>query len=98
MARDYDLTMSGWDALPDDDRDWALALAARDADRCPVCGGDDPARLCQNPIYQHAWEVTTTRCFKQRAVLMTMDRFKNDPFVSTVIPHVSLNPAKAKSR
>lgn len=97
MARDYDLTLSGWDALPDDDRDWALALAERDAGKCPVCGGDDPERVCQNPAYQHAWEVTTTRCFKQRAVLMTMERFKNDPFMSTVIPHVTLNPAKAKT-
>lgn len=96
-ARDYGMPMSAWDAADENDRDWALALAKKDAGRCPICGGDDPDRLCQNPEYQHAWEVTTGRCYKQRAVLMTMERFKNDPYVSTVVPSVSLNPAKAKS-
>lgn len=96
MARDYDLTMSGWDALPDDDRDWSMALAAKDSRRCPICGGDDPDRLCQSPAYQHAWEVTITRCYKSRAIQMSMERFKNDPYVSTFIPHVTLNEAKKK--
>lgn len=89
--------MSAWDAASEDDRDWGLAVALKDAQKCPVCGGDDPERVCQNPAYQHAWEVTTTRCYKQRAVVMAMERFKNDPYVSTVVPHVSLNPAKAKN-
>ena len=97
MARDYDLTLSGWDALPDDDRDWALALAAKDAGKCPVCGGDDPERLCQNPAYQHAWVVTTTRCYRSRALQMGIERFKNDPYVSSIVPHVTLDPAKAKN-
>lgn len=86
------MTMSEWDALSDDDRDWAMA----DTLTCPVCGGDDPEQLCQNPAYQHAWEVTITRCYKSRAKLMVMERFKNDPYLSTIVPHMSLNPAKAK--
>lgn len=88
------MPMSEWDALSDDDRGWAIAT-----DRihtCPVCGGDDPEGLCQNPKYQHAWEVTLGRCYKQRAVVMAMDRHKNDPYVSTLIPRVTLNPARAK--
>lgn len=86
------LTMSEWDALSDDDRDWALA----DTAVCPLCGGDDPERVCQNPAYQHAWEVKITRCYKSRAIQMAMERFKNDPYLATFIPHVTLNLAKAK--
>lgn len=97
MARDYDMTMSGWDALPDDDRDWALALADRDARKCPVCGGDDPDKLCQSLDYQHAWVVTTKTCFKQRAVLMHMEQFKDSPFISAIVPSVRLEPSLAKS-
>ena len=41
--------------------------------------------------------MTISRCYKQRAVLMAMERFKNDPYVSTFVPHPSLNPAKAKN-
>ena len=85
--------MSQWDALSQDDQDWALA----GIDTCPVCGGDDPEGVCQNPDYQHAWEVATRRCYKQRAVLMWAERFKNDPYASTFVPVVTLNPAKAKS-
>lgn len=88
--------MSGWDQLPDDDRDWALALAAQDANRCPVCGGDDPEGLCQNPRYQHAWDVQVRRCYKQRAVLMAMERVAKDPYAGTFVPVVTLNEARAK--
>lgn len=88
--------MSEWDALSDDDRDWALAASAKDAGRCPICGGDDPDQWCQNPKLEHAWVVTTTRCYKQRAVVMAMERFKADPYVSSVIPLVSLDPSLAK--
>lgn len=96
-ARDYGMPMSAWDAADENDRDWALGVAMKDAQKCPICGGDDPEQWCQNPRYQHAWEVTISRCYKQRAVLMAMERFKNDPYVSTFIPHPSLNPAKAKN-
>lgn len=88
------MPLSEWDALSDDDRDWAIAT-----DRiitCPVCGGDDPDQLCQNPKFQHAWEVTLGRCYKQRAIVMAMDRHKSDPYVSTLIPRVTLNLARAK--
>ena len=88
--------MSAWDAVSEDDRDWALGVAMKDAQKCPVCGGDDPERLCQNPKYQHAWEVTMRACFKQRAVLRAMNGYKDNPFQSTLVPYVSLNPAKAK--
>lgn len=88
------MPMSEWDALSDDDRGWAIAT-----DRirtCPVCGGDDPEGLCQNPKYQHAWEVSFGRCYKQRALVMAMERPKDDPYVSTLVPRVSLNLALAK--
>lgn len=88
--------MGQWDDLPADDQEWALAAAERDSRRCPVCGGDDPERLCQNPKTQHAWTVTTTRCYKQLAVLRTMEKWKNDPYASTVVPHVTLDPARMK--
>ena len=88
------MPMSEWEQLSDDDRDWELGLDSLHT--CPVCGGDDPEGLCQNPRFQHAWEVILTRCYKQRAVLLAMKRFENDPYVSTVIPRVTLNPAKAK--
>lgn len=86
--------MSQWDALTDDDKDWALAAELEP--KCPICGGHDPEQLCQNPRYQHAWEVTTRRCYKTRAVLMEMERFKNDPYAGTVVPIVTLNEALAK--
>lgn len=85
--------MSEWDALSDDDRDWAMA----DIHTCPVCGGDDPENLCQNHDFQHAWVVTTRTCYKQRAVLMAMERFKDSPYVSAIVPSVRLEPALAKS-
>lgn len=96
-ARDYGMPMSVWDAADENDRDWALALAAKDAQKCPVCGGDDPEQWCQNPRYQHAWVVTTTRCYRSRAIQMAMERFKNDPYISAVVPHITLDPAKAKN-
>ncbi|WP_347042017.1 hypothetical protein [Brachybacterium nesterenkovii] len=88
--------MSEWDALSDDDRDWAIATAALDGDKCPVCGGDDPEGLCQNPRYQHAWDVKIRRCYKQRAVLMAMERVRSDPYAGTFVPVVTLNEARAK--
>ena len=95
-ARDYGMPMSAWDAADENDRDWALGVAMKDAQKCPVCGGDDPERLCQNPAYQHAWVVTTTRCYRSRAQQMAMERFKNDPYLSTIVPHITLDPSKAK--
>lgn len=96
-ARDYGMPMSAWDEADENDRDWALALAAKDAGKCPVCGGDDPEQWCQNHDYQHAWVVTTRTCYKQRAVLMAMERFKDQPYVSAIIPSVHLDLAQAKS-
>lgn len=96
VARTYNLTMSEWDALSDDDRDWMLATAATEADRCPVCGGDDPQGLCQNPRYQHAWVVTPRRCWKQYAVLRAMEAVKSDPYPGTFVPMVTLNENRVK--
>lgn len=87
--------MSEWDALSDDDRDWALGIDQ--VVTCPVCGGDDPERLCQDPAYQHAWEVTMRSCFKQRAVIRAMNGYKDNPFQSTLVPYVRLNEAKKKT-
>lgn len=89
--------MSEWDALSDDDQDWELGQQERERNRCPVCGGYDPERLCQNPKYQHAWEVKMRACFKQRAVIRAMNGFKDNPFQSTLVPYISLNEAKAKT-
>lgn len=95
-ARHLHIPMSEWDALSDDDQAWALALDTYDQDVCPVCGGHDPANTCQNLATQHAWEVTFKRCYKQRAVLMAVERFKNDPYASTVVPVVRLNRSRLK--
>lgn len=88
------MPMSEWDALSDDDRGYALATGR--IVTCPVCGGDDPDQLCQNPRFQHAWEVTFGRCYRSRAELMAMEPHKKDPYVSTLIPRVTLNLARAK--
>lgn len=89
------LTMSEWDALSDDDRDWILG--AENLTVCPVCGGDDPERLCQNPDYQHAWVVKMRSCFKQRAVIRAMNAYKDNPFQSTLVPYVYLDESKKKT-
>lgn len=93
-ARSLNLTMTQWDQLSDDDRDWALADLAEST--CPVCGSADPEGLCQNPRYQHAWVVKTARCYKTRAVMMHMKKFEKDPYVATVVPIVELNEDLAK--
>ena len=91
------MPMSAWDDLSDEDRAWHLATMQADSGKCPICGGDDPEQWCQNPAMQHAWVVDTRRCYKQRAVLMAMERFKADPYVSTIVPRVTLDPARIKN-
>ena len=89
------MTMSEWDALSDDDRDWAVAT-----DRittCPICGGDDPEQLCQNPDFQRAWIFTTRTCYRTAALLRGMKRFEGHPEAGAVVASVTLNPSLAKS-
>ena len=93
-ARELGLTLSQWDELSEDDRDWALAEAHQPT--CPVCGSYDPEGVCQNPRYQHAWVVKTKRCYKTRAVMMHMKRFEKDPYAATVVPIVELDESRAK--
>lgn len=64
------LSMSQWDDLDEHDRAWALALEYADevaeARRCRSCGGD-PGE-CQDADNQHAYVVSTRRCYKTAAI------------------------------
>lgn len=90
------MPMSVWDNLSVEDQAWAMAQVQEDSTRCPVCGGYDPEQLCQNPKTQHAWVVDTRRCYRERARLMALERFKADPYVSTIIADVTLDPSRIK--
>lgn len=89
------LTMSEWDALSDDDRDWALGTDRLET--CPACGGHDPDRVCQNPDFQRAWIFETRTCYRTAALLRGMKKFEGHPEAGAVIPSVTLDPSRAKS-
>lgn len=90
------MTMSQWDALSQDDRDWCVA-SLYTPPTCPVCGGEDPEDTCQSLKNQHAYEVEWVRCYKQRAVTTAAKRFEKDPHRDSLVPIVTLNEEKVKS-
>lgn len=96
MARGMGLTMSQWDALDEHDRAYALALDLVDAEdragSCSQCGG--PASECQDADNQHAFVVTTRRCYRTRA-LQEAQRKRTDN--DGVIFAVTLDPTQKKS-
>ena len=89
------MTMSDWDALTDDDREWAIATDR--IDTCPICGSDDPEEYCQNPDYQRAWNFTTRTCYRTAALIRGMKKFEGHPEAGAVVASVTLDPTKAKS-
>lgn len=89
------MTMSEWDALSDDDRDWAIATDQ--VTTCPICGGDDPEQLCQNPDFQRAWIFSTRTCYRTAALLRGMKKFEGHPEAGAVVASVTLDPSRAKS-
>lgn len=96
VARGMGLTMSQWDALDEYDRAYALALdlveAEERAGRCPQCGG--PASECQDADNQHAFVVTTRRCYRTRARLEA-ERKRTDH--DGVLFVATLDPTRKKS-
>ena len=90
------LTMSQWDDLDEHDRAWALALdladAADDAGKCTSCGG--PASICQDTDNQHAYVVTTRRCYRTLAVIEAQKKRADHDGVQWV---VTFDPSKKKS-
>lgn len=89
------LTMSEWDALSDDDRDWALGVDGVPV--CPICGTDDPERICQNPDFQRAWVFSTRTCYRTIAFNRGMKQFEGHPDAGAVVGSVTLDPSLAKS-
>lgn len=90
------LTMSQWDDLDDHDRAWALGLdlveAQESAGACPACGG--PSEVCQDADNQHAYVVTTRRCYRTRAVEEAKRKRKDH---DGILWAVTLDPSKKKS-
>ena len=74
-AKEYGLTMSQWDKLSQDDKDWCLASRVPPA-TCPVCGGENPDDVCQNPDLAHTWFVQWEECFKTRAMVDAAEQRK----------------------
>ena len=96
VARGMGLTMSQWDDLDPHDRAYALGLDLVDAEdragACPQCGG--PASECQDPDNQHAFVVTTRRCYRTRA-LREAERKRTDH--DGVLFVATLDPSRKKS-
>jgi len=90
------LSMSQWDALDAHDRAWALALDVTDAEaeagQCAACGG--PKMECQDPDNQHAYVVSTSRCYRTAAIAAAQ-RKRTDP--DGVLYRVVLDPGLKKS-
>jgi hypothetical protein len=95
------LTMSQWDDLDDHDRAWALGVSLAEAEAeaeanaatCPSCGGLKAE--CQDPDNQHAYVVTTGRCYRTRA-LMEAQRARTGDH-DGVLWKVVLDPSRKKS-
>lgn len=90
------LTMSQWDELDDHDRAYAMALdlveAEERAGRCPECGRD-PVE-CQDADNQHAFVVTTRRCFRTQALREAQKKRTDHDGIVWV---VNLDPSLKKS-
>lgn len=89
--------MSEWDALDEVDRSYALgeyvAEMEDEARRCPACGGDPDE--CQDTDNQHAYVVTTRRCYRTRALAEAQKARKTDH--DGVLWSVTLDPTLKKS-
>ena len=90
-------TIEEWDELDEYSRAWALAPDVLDAERnarkCPACGGD-PGE-CQDPDNQHAYVVTTRRCYRTRALAEAQKKRTQDN--EGVLWSVALDPTRKKS-
>lgn len=88
--------MTQWDALDEYDRAWALALdvttAEAEAGVCPSCGGSKAE--CQDPDNQHAYVVSTSRCYRTAAIAAAQ-RKRTDH--DGVLYRVVLDPGLKKS-
>ena len=97
MAHALGLTMSQWDALDDIDRAYAMAehvaQVEDEARKCPACGGD-PGE-CQDPDNQHAYVVSTRRCYRTRALAEAQKKRTQDN--EGVLWSVALDPTRKKS-
>lgn len=90
-AKEYGLTMSQWDALSDDDKDWCLASRVPPA-TCPVCGGENPDEVCQNPELSHTWHIQWEECFKTRAIIEASEARKKakDKYLQAKSPRIGV--------
>ena len=90
-AKEYGLTMSQWDALSKDDKEWCLSSRVPPA-TCPICGGENPDETCQNPSLSHAWHVQWEDCFKTRAIIEASDARKKakDKYLQAKSPRVGV--------
>lgn len=90
-AKEYGLTMSQWDALSKDDKEWCLASRIPPAN-CPICGGENPDEVCQNPELSHTWHVQWEDCFKTRAIIEASEARKKakDKYLQAKSPRVAI--------
>lgn len=93
--------MTQWDALDEYDRAWALALdvttAEAEAGVCPSCGGQKAE--CQDLDNQHAFVVSTSRCYRTAAIAAAQrKRTDHDGVLYRVVLDPSLKKSARKGR